>query len=54
MCLPQTILGENGRVRVFETSVGARFSVLEPRMSKASRAALIDVLREILEEEGLS
>jgi hypothetical protein len=44
----------NGRVCVFETSVGDRFSVLEPRMSKTSRAALIDVLREILEEESFS
>jgi hypothetical protein len=32
---------------VFET-MGDRFSVLEPRMSK--EAALINVLREILEE----
>jgi hypothetical protein len=51
MCLPQTILGENGRVCVFETTAGDRFRVVEPKMSKESRAALIDVLREILEEE---
>jgi hypothetical protein len=41
---------ENGRVCVVETSVGDRFSVLEPKMSEESRAALVDVLREILEE----
>jgi hypothetical protein len=32
--------------------VGDHFSVLEPRMSKESKAAPIDVLREILAEEG--
>ena len=36
---------------VFETSVGDRFSLVEPKMSKESKAALIDVLREILEDE---
>jgi hypothetical protein len=38
---------------VFETSTGNRLSVVEPKMSEATKAALIDVLREILEEEGL-
>jgi hypothetical protein len=51
MCLPQTLLGENGRVCVFETTAGDRFRVVGPKMSKASKAAPIDVLREILEEE---
>jgi hypothetical protein len=33
-----------------KTTVGDRFSAVEPKMSNASKAALIDVLREILEE----
>lgn len=37
---------------MFETNVGDGFSVIEPKMSKASKAALIDVLWENLEEEG--
>jgi hypothetical protein len=33
-----------------ETTAGDRFSVVEPKLSHASKAALIDVLRGILEE----
>ena len=50
---------EGGRICVFapcrdgETMVGKRFSVVEPKMSREQKAALIDVLREILEEEGV-
>jgi hypothetical protein len=42
----------NGTVCVFATTTGDHFSVVEPKMSKESKAALIDVLREILEEGG--
>jgi len=58
MRLVEKVPGETGKVCVFaprrdgETTVGERFSVMEPKMSNASKAALIDVLREILEEEG--
>jgi hypothetical protein len=41
----------NGIVYVFATTRGDHFSVVEPKMSKATKAALIDVLREILKEE---
>jgi hypothetical protein len=44
----------NGMVCVFATTSGDHFSVVEPKMSKESKAALIDVLREILEDEGYS
>jgi hypothetical protein len=43
----------NGTVCVFETTSGDHFSMVEPKMSKESKAALIDVLREILEEEKI-
>jgi hypothetical protein len=38
---------------VFETSTGNRLSVVEPKMSEATKAALIDVLQEIPKDEGL-
>jgi hypothetical protein len=49
--LVEMVPGENGTVCVFATTSGDHFSVVEPQMSKESKAALIDVLREILEEE---
>jgi hypothetical protein len=49
----EKVPGENGVGCVFATTSGDHFSVVEPRMSKESKAALIDVLREILEEEGV-
>ena len=42
----------NRVVCVFQTRCD-RFSVVEPKLSQASKAALIDVLREILEEEDV-
>jgi hypothetical protein len=41
-----------GRVCVFATISGDHFSVAEPKISKESKAPLIDVLREILRDEG--
>jgi hypothetical protein len=38
---------------VFETSTGNRLSVVEPKMSEATKPALIDVLQEIPKDEGL-
>jgi hypothetical protein len=35
---------------VFETAVGERFSVVEPKMSKEQKVVLIGVLREVLGE----
>jgi hypothetical protein len=42
----------NGTVCVFATTSGDHFNVVEPKMRKESKAALIDVLREILEDEN--
>jgi hypothetical protein len=48
MRLVEKVPGENGVVCVFAMTRGDHFSVVEPRMCKASKAVLIDVLREIL------
>jgi hypothetical protein len=53
MRLVETVPGENGGICVFETIVGDKFSVTRPAMSVEQEAALIDVLREVLKEEGL-
>jgi hypothetical protein len=57
MCLGEKLPGERGGMfaphRDGEMTAGDRFSMVEPKMSKESMAALIDVLWEILEEEGL-
>jgi hypothetical protein len=45
MHLVEKVPGENGTVCVFAPTSGDHFSVVEPRMSKESRAATIDVLR---------
>lgn len=52
MHMTETVPGCNGEVCVFKTTLGERFSIAKPAMNKAQEAALIDVLREILEEEG--
>jgi hypothetical protein len=52
MHLVKKVPGENGTVCVFATTSGDHFRVVEPKMSKATKAALIDVLREILREES--
>jgi hypothetical protein len=52
MRLVEMVAGENGTVCVFATTIGDHFSVVEPKMSKESKAAPIDVLRGILAEEG--
>jgi hypothetical protein len=39
-------------VCVFQTALGDRFQVARPAISKEQEAALIDVLREILKDEG--
>jgi hypothetical protein len=49
MRLVEKVPGEH--VCVFATTRGERFSMVEPKMSKVSKAALIDVLREIFEDE---
>jgi hypothetical protein len=53
MRLAEKVPGENGVVCVFTMTSGDHFNVVEPRMSKESKAAVIDVLREILAEEGM-
>jgi hypothetical protein len=51
MRLVEKVPGENGGVRVIETTVGDRFRVTRPAMSREQEAALIDVLPEILKDE---
>jgi hypothetical protein len=51
MRLVEKVPGENGVVCVFATTVGDHFSVTRPAMSREQEAALIDALREILEDE---
>jgi hypothetical protein len=50
--LVEKVPGENGVVCVFATTNGDHFGVTRPAMSREQEAALIDVLREILEDEG--
>jgi hypothetical protein len=50
MRLVEKVPGEHGRVCVFETTVGERFSMVKPAIGKEQELALIDVLREILED----
>ena len=45
-------LVENGEICVFETVARVKFSVTKPDLSRDQGAALIDVLREILKDEG--
>jgi hypothetical protein len=52
MHLVQKVPGEKGMVCVFATTRGDHFGVVEPKLSREQEAALIDVLREILREEG--
>jgi hypothetical protein len=51
MRLVEKVPGENGVVCVFATTRGDHFRVVQPKISKETKAALIDVLREILEDE---
>ena len=53
MRLVEKVPGENGEICVFETVARVKFSVTRPALSRDQEAALIDVLREILKEEGL-
>ena len=45
-------LAKNGETCVFETVARVKFSVTKPVLSRDQEAALIDVLREILKDEG--
>ena len=45
-------LGESGEICVLETVAWHKFSVVKPALSRDQEAALIDVLREILKDEG--
>ena len=46
-------LVEKGEICVFETVARGKFSVTKPDLSRDEKAALIDVLREILKDEGV-
>jgi hypothetical protein len=58
MRLVEKVPGENGEIFVFapcrdgKTVTRAKFSVTKPALSRDQEAALIDVLREILKDEG--
>jgi hypothetical protein len=53
MRMVEKVPGENGEICVFETVAGVKFSVTKPVLSRGQKAALIDALREILEEERM-
>lgn len=50
--LIKTESGETGEQCIFETTAGDVFAVVKPSLSEAEAAAMMEVLREILEEEG--
>ncbi len=50
--LVETRPGDASPVCVFETLAGDTFSIAKPRVTKEQQAALIDTIRDILEEEG--
>ena len=52
MRLVEKVPGEHGTVCVFATTRGDHFGVVKPKMSEEQELALIDVLREILRDEG--
>jgi hypothetical protein len=53
MRLVEKVPGENGEICLFETVARVKFSVTKPALSRDQEAALIDVLREILRDEGV-
>lgn len=50
--LVEALPGDGGMVYQFETSVDERYAVSRPPMSQAQEAELLEVLREILAEDG--
>ncbi|UCC53013.1 MAG: hypothetical protein JSV68_03420 [Anaerolineaceae bacterium] len=54
MRLVDRIPGEASVICVFESSAGETFSVARPPMSQEEEAEVIAVLREILDDEGIS
>jgi len=53
MRLVEKVPGEDGESCVFETVARVKFSVTKPALSRDQEAALIDVLREVLKDEGM-
>jgi hypothetical protein len=51
-CLVAVEPGEAGAVCTFELSAGERFTLARPAMTARQEAAVKEMLREILEEEG--
>jgi hypothetical protein len=49
----EKVPGETRKVCAFATTGGDHFSVARPDLSGDQEAALIDVLREILKDEGM-
>jgi hypothetical protein len=52
MRLVEKVPGEHGEICAFETIARVKFSVTRPVLSRDQEAALLDVLREILKDEG--
>ena len=52
MRLVEKVPGEDGEICEFETVARVKFSVTRPALSRDQEAALLDVLREILKDEG--
>lgn len=50
--LIRTESGEIGEQCIFETTAGDVFTVIKPSLSDAEEAAMMEILREILEEKG--
>jgi hypothetical protein len=51
-CLVAVEPGENGAVCVFESSAGEQFSLARPAITAEQEAAVKEMLREILRDEG--
>jgi len=53
MKLIGAIPGDSNQLYLFETAVGEQFSIPRPPLSPEDEVGLMEVLREILEDEGL-
>jgi hypothetical protein len=50
--LVEAVPGENGPICTFESSAGERFTLARPAMTARQEAAVKEMLREILKDEG--
>jgi hypothetical protein len=52
MRLVEIVPSESGATCIFETTAGDTFSVTRPPIDKETEAALVEQLREVLDDEG--